>query len=488
MRLFGKLRWAPILEGGAFVLVGSAAMAHSSILLRAGAGLVGFAILMRKLHVSRRTEKERLAMILDAIAEPIYMKNRRHEYTLVNGAFCGFLGFPRESLLGKGAAHFVPVAEAKFHRELDEEVFRTGKPSVAEVSVTDSTGAVHTVIETKSLYRDERGELFVAGVSRDITKKREAEAALRRSEERLAAVVDGSNDGVLDWDLDGEKVFVSDRWKAKLGYEPGEIGESPREILALGHPDDVPIYMAAKAAHFRGDTPQFETELRMRHKDGSYRWMLSRGRVTRDSSGRPIRMAGAQTDITQIKNLEERLRHESSRDELTALFNRRHLVNALTPAIASSGRHGQPLSLCLADIDFFKVVNDLHGHPAGDEVLRVFGSLILSEIRIEDVAARLGGDEFAILFSHANADDAVVVLDRIRHRLRDHIFLGAGGATFQVTATFGLCDAVADDDAKSALARADRVLYRAKNLGRDRCEIEAALVAPAWPARLALVS
>ena len=322
----------------------------------------------------------------------------------------------------------------------------------------------------------------------DIAKRKQIAEALRLSEERYEFAVDGANDGILDWDLDARRVFVSNRWKAMLGYEPAEIGSSPQEILALAHPDDVPLYQAAKAAHFRGETPQFEMELRMRHKDGSYRWMLSRGRAIRDASGRPVRMAGAQTDITQIKLLEERLRHESSRDEGTGLFNRRHFLSRLGPAVSSARRHGDPLSLCMADLDFFKTVNDEHGHAAGDEVLRAFGSLILSELRSDDVAARYGGDEFCILFSRSSAEDAAGVLDRIRNRLREHLFLGSRGATFHATATFGICDVLPGDSAESALARADGALYAAKRLGRDRISIDARRPEPRKIRPLALAS
>ncbi len=317
---------------------------------------------------------------------------------------------------------------------------------------------------------------------------KQVEDALRLSQERYAFAVDGSNDGILDWDLDAGRVFVSNRWKEMLGYEPGEIGDTPEAILGMGHPDDLPLYQAAKGAHFRGETSQFEMEVRMRHKDGSYRWMLSRGRAIRDASGRPVRMAGAQTDITQIKLLEDRLRHESSRDEGTGLFNRRHFLGRLGPAVSSARRHGDPLSLCMADLDFFKTVNDEHGHAAGDEVLRAFGSLMLAELRSDDVAARYGGDEFCILFSRSSAADAVAVLERIRKRLGSHLFLGSRGVAFHATATFGICDVLPGDTAESALARADLALYSAKRLGRDRISIETRESEPGRYAPLALVS
>ncbi|MGH9441534.1 MAG: sensor domain-containing diguanylate cyclase [Thermoanaerobaculia bacterium] len=471
MRILPKISWKRAIGDAGLLLLGAVAIDDSSLDLRLTVGVVGLAALLWRIRVSRNTERERVGKILDAIAEPIYMKNRKHQYTVLNRAFCESLGFSREALIGKTASRFLSSAEAKFFWDHDELVFRTGESSVFEAPLTDPAGVVHTLLSSKSLYRDSQGEPFIAGVIRDITQRKQAEEGLRLSQERYAAVVDGTNDGILDWDLDARRVFVSDRWLAMLGFDRSEIGDSPAAVLALAHPDDLPGYQNAKSSHFRGEIPFFEMEIRMRHKDGSYRWMLSRGRAIRDGSGRPVRMAGAQTDITPIKELEERLRHDSTRDPLTGLFNRRHFLDVLSPAILSARRHDHSLSLCMVDLDHFKSVNDLHGHGKGDEVLRVFGSFVLEELRAEDVAARFGGDEFCLLFAHSSAAQAAQVLERIGKRLREHVFLGGAGEAFHATATFGVCDVVTGDDAISALAGADRALYAAKRRGRDRSEI-----------------
>jgi diguanylate cyclase (GGDEF)-like protein/PAS domain S-box-containing protein len=480
-------QWRRRIENALLLSLGGAVILLSPAALRAGAGIFGLAILLGRSRRDRNSEIDRFQSILDAIAEPVYIKNRRHEYTLLNRAFCEFLGYPRDSLLGKTASHFAPSAEAKFFWERDEEVFRSSKSIVIEGPVTDAKGAVHTVLNSKARYVDTNGENFVVGVIHDISQRKLIEEALRLNEERYAFVLEGTNDGLLDWDLEDKRVFVSDRWKAMLGFGADEIGDTPQEILSLVHPEDVPNYKALTAAHLRGESPLFEMEIRMRHKDGSYRWMMSRARAVRDACGRPIRMAGSQTDITHLKILEERLRRESSRDELTGIFNRRHFSEQLRSTLAAARRFSEPSSLCLADIDHFKTVNDTNGHAAGDEVLRVFAKLILEEIREEDVASRHGGDEFSILFSHSTARLATIALERIRARLQEHLFVGSGGNTFRATATFGVCDLAAGDDEAKVLARADRALYQAKRLGRDRIAVKESFRELTQPGRLALV-
>src|SRR2546425_9147356 len=98
------------------------------------------------------------------------------------------------------------------------------------------------------------------------------------------------------------RVYYSPRWKAMLGYEENEVGDGPAEWLDRVHPDDLPRLQAKRSAHLDGTSPHFEDEHRMRHKDGSYRWFLSRGFAVRDDGGRPYRMAGAQTDVTDRRS------------------------------------------------------------------------------------------------------------------------------------------------------------------------------------------
>ncbi len=132
-------------------------------------------------------------------------------------------------------------------------------------------------------------------------------ARLRESEERYALATRGANDGVWDWDLTQERVHFSPRWKAMLGYREDEIGSEPGEWLNRVHPEDAGRLEEALAAHLCGRTPQFECEYRMRHKDGGYRWVLTRGLALWDADGKAHRCAGSQTDVTESKKLQEQL-------------------------------------------------------------------------------------------------------------------------------------------------------------------------------------
>ncbi|GAB4238051.1 MAG: hypothetical protein OHK0028_15510 [Deltaproteobacteria bacterium] len=160
----------------------------------------------------------------------------------------------------------------------------------------------------------------------------DAEAALRESEERYALALKGSNEGIWDWNIATGKVFFSDRWKEILGYAPDELSGDVEEWKTRIHPEDFDRVMAVHREHFEGKTPHFEVEYRLRHKDGSYRWILGRGACLRDPNGVPYRAAGSHIDITWKKEAEERLVADERR--LKAI------LSALPDLIFRIGRDG----------------------------------------------------------------------------------------------------------------------------------------------------
>src|ERR1700756_1602713 len=140
----------------------------------------------------------------------------------------------------------------------------------------------------------------LARIGTQLSHKR-AQEALRESEERYALAARGANDGLWDWDVRADVVYFSPRWKNMLGYQENEIGDKPEEWLGRVHDADRGRGKEEIAGPQKGLTPQFESEHRMLHKDGTFRWMLSRGLAVHNDSGETLRMAGWQTDITEGK-------------------------------------------------------------------------------------------------------------------------------------------------------------------------------------------
>ncbi len=162
-----------------------------------------------------------------------------------------------------------------------------------------------------------------------------------------------------------------------------------------------------------------------------------------------------------------RIQEMATRDDLTLLTNRRHMNELLAYEKDRHDRKGHALSLALLDIDWFKRVNDAHGHAAGDEVLRAFARQALSAVRATDVLARWGGEEFLLMLPDTDSQAAAMVLERMRARMAAHAFT-AGEAPLKISFSAGLTVARSGETIAEAIARSDAALYAAKNAGRDR--------------------
>lgn len=158
-------------------------------------------------------------------------------------------------------------------------------------------------------------------------------------------------------------------------------------------------------------------------------------------------------------------------DQLTGLKNRRFFLDRFEPEAERSCRYRRPMSVAIIDADRFKTINDTHGHDVGDEVLRALARALLEELRNVDDVGRIGGEEFAIQLPETDRSQALIACERILKRMREtKVPIDGGEVTF--TVSIGLTEIeLTGDSAEAALKRADRALYRAKDSGRDRCEM-----------------
>jgi diguanylate cyclase (GGDEF)-like protein/PAS domain S-box-containing protein len=393
----------------------------------------------------------------------------------VNAAEADMHGYTREEMLGRDARRLSPPED---WRPLTAEQIGHMRKWKRERVRNRKDGTTFPVQLMSDLVTDAAGQpIGVVTTCEDISDRKRAEAELRRSEERYALAARGTNDGLWDWDLATDRVYYSPRWKAMLGYGEEDVGDRPSEWLERVHPDDVGRLQSKIAAHLEGAAPHFEDEHRMRHKDGSYRWFLSRGFAVRDGTGRPYRMAGAQTDVTDRR----------SYDPLTGLPNRALFAERLGYAFARFKRRDDYFfALAFVDLDRFKETNDSLGHLVGDQVLIAVGKRLEACVRPGDTVGRFAGDEFAVLLERISThEDGLGVADRIQAELSAPLRLR--GHDLRLGASIGVAFMRPGYERPEDLLRdADLAMYRAKAAGRGRYEVFDAAVSPGGRSRLDL--
>ena len=299
-------------------------------------------------------------------------------------------------------------------------------------------------------------------------------AQLHVSQERYALAVEGANDGIWDRDFVTGAVYFSPRWKAMLGYAAGEVGDDLEEWTARVHPDDVAGLQAAFDAHLRGDVASFESEHRMKHSDGAYRWFLTRGVAICDRHGAPTRIAGSTSDITTRKAAEELLRQSALHDALTGLPNRELFLDRLAFSLNRATREpDHRCAVMFLDLDRFKLINDSFSHAVGDELLVALGQRLSNILRPNDtiarggpdgLIARLGGDEFTILLDNIDAPDhAAEIAARIQGALHEPFQISE--RQLLVSASIGIAISTAGATAIELMRNADIAMYDAKRQG-----------------------
>jgi diguanylate cyclase (GGDEF)-like protein/PAS domain S-box-containing protein len=315
-------------------------------------------------------------------------------------------------------------------------------------------------LENASLYEQSQQEII---------ERKRIEQALRESEERYALAVRGANDGLWDWDLRSNQIYFSPRWKTMLGYAEEEIGGSPREWWSRIHPEDSERVKLTITSHLKGISSHFESEHRMLHKDGTYRWMLSRGLAVCGPDGSVVRMAGSQSDITDRKVAEEKLLHDAFYDTLTGLPNRALFMDRLKYAIEHVKRRKDDLfAVLFLDLDRFKDINDSLGHMVGDELLIEIAKMLRGGLRATDMVARFGGDEFVILLDDIESMDAVKrIADWVQQELKSLTY--SSEHEFFISTSIGIVwSAMNYQRAEEVLRDADIAMYSAKAHGKAR--------------------
>ena len=254
-----------------------------------------------------------LNSIINAVADPIFVKDRQHRWVFLNNAYCRLKGHSRDELIGKSMYDIDPKNEADVMWQDDEIVFNTGQERVREGERTDSEGIVHFTETKKTLYKNEKGEDFIVGVVRDITERKRMEVALQVSERRLKLAAESGHLGIWDRDIESGNQIWDDRMYEIYGVAKGSFPATFEAWIKCLHPDDRERVIEEIQAADRGEK-DYDTEFRILHPDGSVKYIKASGIVIRDTEGNATRIIGINWDITEQKYLEEKLRQSRKID------------------------------------------------------------------------------------------------------------------------------------------------------------------------------
>ena len=396
-----------------------------------------------------------------------YSLDGRGRFVQINTTALNWLNCDRREVLGElGPPDFLtPEGQEQFKANLAELV-KAGHTGPHEFDLINRDGMTRRVSMVATAIYDDAGQFLRSrSVMHDVSE-------LDRIR-RLLQQVNHEQETMLDSDLVGI-VRLKDRkavWKNRaldlmFGYQPGELDGTPSRTLYL---DDASYEALGAAAYpVLAQGGHFRTQIQMRRKDGRPIWVdMSGGQLSRDTGESMWMML----DITVMKRQQEELERAALHDGLTGLPNRVLLLDRLRQTIPLAQRTETMLAVCFIDLNGFKLVNDTHGHAAGDLLLQVTAARLQECIRGHDTVARLGGDEFVLVLTQLHSrDECEAVLARVRQAVQERMAIG-NGQHVRVSASIGVAYCPHDGmEAESLVKAADEAMYRVKQADRRGVE------------------
>lgn len=295
-----------------------------------------------------------------------------------------------------------------------------------------------------------------------------SENDLHASERRFGQVLKSSLDGYWDWDITGNEIFFSPRYKEQLGFREHELPNLFSSWESRLHPEEREPVLANLDAYLANPTGCWEEKFRLRHKDGSYRWILARAVPSFDNQHMLTKLIGLHIDITDRIHAERKIDFLARYDWLTELPNRSVLIDRIELAIEVAKQKRSQLYLLVLDLDRFKHINDSLGHSAGDKALQIVSSRFSSLIDENNTIARLAGDEFAILIGDVTDVQQIIHLaETLLESLKKPLIIEQ--QLIYLSTSIGISHFPDDgEESTTLLKNADAAMHWAKSNGRNK--------------------
>jgi len=425
---------------------------------------------------SKRYQEARANTILNTTADGILALDMDGKILSANTSAGKMFGYNTNEFVGKALSQYVQEftlpAKASgaesipdFDRSLREFAGRRADGKLFPVEIS-----MNTVSEPGTA--SESGTVITVVSLRDMSERQRARDTIRKTEERLSIIARATTDAIWDWDLITDAVWWNEGIETLFGYSIDKLEPDSRSWTRRIHPEDRERILKNIHEAIQSTRKDWTAEYRFLRRNGSIAHVVDRGFVIRDKAGKPVRMVGGMTDITERKNAESEIKYLAYYDGLTKLPNRTLLQDRLQQAIATSERTGRYGGLIFIDIDNFKKLNDTLGHDVGDHYLQQVSLRLCGCVRESDTVARLGGDEFVIVLANLSADaneasaSVELVGEKILAAFHQPILLD--GYEHHSTPSIGITlfgkDKMVVDE---LLKQADIAMYQAKADGGD---------------------
>jgi diguanylate cyclase (GGDEF)-like protein/PAS domain S-box-containing protein len=375
------------------------------------------------------------------------------------------------------ATNVHPTDRERVERSLNDAIGQGAEQWSEEYRFRRDDGSYAHVLDRGYLIRGDDGDhVRMIGSIADISKRKQAEEAVRDSERRYRQLFENNLAGVYRTTLDGRFLDCNDAMVRMLKCDSRE------QVLATHCSDFYPDPPERGSIIHRllehGTVTNYEACYRRR--DGSLVWVLENISLVEGEDGAPGVLEGTIIDITERKMLEQQLTHQAFHDPLTRLPNRALFMDRLGHALTRTGRQDETVAVLFLDLDNFKAVNDSLGHKVGDQVLVAVGQRLLESVRPSDTVARLGGDEFTLLVEDVrDLEDATSLAQRIVDALSRPFYLD--GRDVFLTPSVGVALNTGVERPDDLLRNADLAMYQAKNSGKARYVVyEPALDLHVW--------
>lgn len=412
-----------------------------------------------------RKSEERFRLLVEHSPTAIAMFDRDMRYLAASERWMSDYGLGKENIVGR--SHYDVFPEMPAHwKAVHRRCLAGAEEKCEEEAFVRGDGRVDWLRWEVRPWHDLRGEIGgIVIFSENINERKQAEQALRDSEERFRSLYDDNPSMYFTLTPAGVVRSVNRHGAEQLGYSTTDL--VGRDVRDLVHPEDCALLERGLDAVVVNPSQSHVIELRRLKRDGTAIWTRDTLRGVSDSSNSKVVLSVSE-DISPLRYLHAMLERETTTDSVTGLINRREFERRLMSVLEHAKRSRHEHVFCYIDVDQFKIINDVCGHAGGDELLRQLGHLIRSKLREMDTIGRLGGDEFGVLMENCPLSKGWRLAEGLRKEIEGFRFQW-GGQFYSTGVSTGLVSInETSSDVAMVLAEADAACYQAKLRGRNR--------------------